>query len=134
MANTNKVTKREMFNAIKAFMNGGNLAYSVDDVNAFIDHEVELLDKKSANKGENSKKTAEQTEVQNAIVAVLTATGGRMTATEILKAGEFKSVQQVSAMLKKLVDAEVVTKEIEKKTSYFSVAVAEDTDEVAEEV
>lgn len=124
MANTNKVTKREMFNAIKAFVNGEELKYSVEDVVAFVDHEVELLDKKSATK--KPTKTQEANEgLKSVIVDVLTEKAEPMTVTEILATKRFDentSNQKISALLRQLVDEKVVVKVVDKKVSRFAVA------------
>ncbi len=110
------MTKKEMFVKIK------NRVADDAEMVAFIDHEIELLNKKRG----SSKPTATQKaneDVMNRIVEVLSDVDERMTATEIVKAldNEF-TIQKVSALLKILVDRGQVAKAIEKKVAYFSLA------------
>ena len=121
-----KMTQKEMFNEVIALAEANDRQDIVD----FAKGRIEALDKKASSKGkQNEKKSAEQNEVKTAILNVLAKCGKRMTATEILNGGDFKSVQQVSAMLKKMVDDDAtVIKTVEKKVSYFSLP----TDEVEE--
>ena len=116
-----KVTKAEMFAMIKEVEGVKENQAMVD----FIDHELELLAKKSANK--KPTKTQEENEgIKAEILGVLTNEG--MTVTEIQSKSETLgglSNQRVSALLRQLVDAEKVVKVVDKKKSYFSLAVAE---------
>ena len=114
----NKVTKREMFEAIKAVEAVANDEAMV----AFIDHEIELLDKKSANK-----KPSKTQEANEAIKAVVLDTLGTepITVSELLKANEAfadMSNQKMSALLRQLVEAGKVVKSTDKKKSLFAIA------------
>lgn len=116
---TKKMTKREMFEQIKA-----NYNLSADEV-AFIDHELELLAKKNASTGER-KPTATQKAnegIKDVIVDVLGANGGQMTVTEIVKTidGDFTN-QKISALLRQLIADGKVEKVVDKRKSYFKVA------------
>jgi hypothetical protein len=98
---------------------------------AFIDHEIELLDKKS------SKSTLTKTQKENiAVIAtikdVLAEIGEPVTvsallenesvATYTLEDGRKISNQKLSAILKKMVDSGEVVKTYEKKKAFFSLA------------
>jgi len=124
MANATKVTKRQYFGALKALVNGEGLAYPVEDVVAFLDHEVELLNNKSANK--KPTKTQEANEGLKAIVVeILTENKAPMTVTEILATKKFEdgtTNQKISALLRQLVESGAVVKAMDKKTARFSVA------------
>ena len=111
----NKMTKKDMFNAIKAVE---GLSQEMKD---FIDHEIELLEKKSSNK-KATKTQEENVEIKAEIKAVLTAEGA--TVTEIQSRSEILSNlsnQRVSALLRQLIDAGEVVKTTDKKKSYFAL-------------
>ena len=116
----NKITKKEMFTMIKAQVKDNA------EMVAFIDHEIELLDKKASNK--KATKTQEANiGIKSIILAVLEG-GKSMTVTEMQGAsaelGELSN-QKVSALVRQLVEAGKVVKTIDKKVSRFSLA---DTD------
>lgn len=108
---TNKLTKRDYFNMIKAAM--------VDnaDVITFCDKEIALLDKK-AQKASGPKK--EFVELEAAIVDYLTANTDK-TATDVANALGYTS-QKVTPRLKALIDAGTVTSTRAKGKNYFKVA------------
>lgn len=67
-----KITKREMFNAIKNAVETGEWEYDADAVVAFCDNEISLLDKKAAKAKEAAaKKRAEGDELMEAVAAAL---------------------------------------------------------------
>lgn len=113
----NKITKKEMFTMIKAQVKDNA------EMVAFIDHEIELLDKKASNK--KATKTQEaNVGIKSTILAVLE--GGKfMTVTEMQGAsaelGELSN-QKVSALVRQLVESGEVVKTIDKKVSRFSLA------------
>lgn len=113
----NKKTKREFFGEIKEIVKGNA------ELVAFIDHELELLDKKTNAK--STKVNTEQVELMDKIVNALNEIGRSVTISELQKENaemaEYSN-QKLSAMLKKLVDNKQVTKMIDKKKSYFMVA------------
>lgn len=113
-----KITKAQMFTMIKA-----EVADKPEMV-AFIDHELELLAKKSASK-KMTKTQVENEEIKNKIVDVLGTFENGATASEVLGADvtfSGMSNQKISALLKQLVDSGVVIKSSDKKKSIFSVA------------
>ena len=67
MTNTKKMTKKDYFNALLNIPEVGTKAELV----AFIDHELELLEKKSDKKAENKKPTATQVENENIKMVIL---------------------------------------------------------------
>ena len=113
----NKKTKREFFGEIKEIVKGNA------ELVAFIDHELELLDKKTNAK--STKVNTEQVELMDKIVNALNEIGRSVTISELQKENaemaEYSN-QKLSSMLKKLVDNKQVTKMIDKKKSYFMVA------------
>ena len=113
----NKITKKEMFTMIKAQVKDNA------EMVAFIDHEIELLDKKASNK--KATKTQEaNVGIKSTILAVLEG-GKSMTVTEMqgasVELGELSN-QKVSALVRQLVEAGEVIKTIDKKVSRFSLA------------
>ena len=113
----NKKTKREFFGEIREIVKENT------ELVEFIDHELELLDKKTSAK--STKVNTEQVELMEKIVSALNEIGRSVTISELQKENaemaEYSN-QKLSAMLKKLVDNKQVTKMIDKKKSYFMVA------------
>jgi len=113
----NKITKAQMFTMIKEVEG----VKSNPDMVEFINHELELL----ANKAANKKPTKTQTEnedIKTEILDVLTSEGA--TVTEIQGKSEVLgalSNQRVSALLRQMVDAGFVKKTVDKKKSFFSL-------------
>lgn len=112
-----KLTKREMFEGLKA-----NYNLTAEEI-AFIDHELELLAKKNASKGER-KPTATQKAnegVKDEILAVLSDEG--VTVTEIVKTLDADYTnQKISALLRQLVADGKVEKVVDKRKSLFKLA------------
>lgn len=117
MANT-KMTKVQMFNAIKAIAE----VSANEDMVAFIDHEIDLINRKSANK-KATKTQVENEGIKDTILSVLTSEGA--TVTEIQAKDESLSAlsnQRVSALLRQMVESGTVVKTVNKKKSYFALA------------
>lgn len=112
-----KVTKAEMFAMIKEVEGVKENA----DMVAFIDHELELLAKKSANK--KPTKTQEENEgIKAEILNVLTDEG--VTVSDLQSKSDVLgnlSNQRVSALLRQLIADGKVAKNVDKKKSYFSL-------------
>ena len=116
-----KVTKRDNFNAL----------LEIEEVKAnqglvdFINHELELLDKKSASKATATTANQKANEdIKKTIVNELVRLG-KHTISELQKESEDLaqySNQKLSALIKQLVDNGEVTKTTDKKKSYFEVA------------
>ena len=113
----NKKTKREYIGESREIVKENT------ELVAFIDHELELLNKKTSAK--STKVNTEQVELMEKIVDALKEIGRSVTISELQKENaemaEYSN-QKLSAMLKKLVDNKQVTKMIDKKKSYFMVA------------
>lgn len=114
---TNKKTKRDLFLEVREVVAGN------EELVAFVDHELELLDKKASTK--STKVNDEQVALMEKIVNVLNEIGRSVTISELQKENaemaEYSN-QKLSAMLKKLVDNKQVTKIVDKKKSYFTTA------------
>lgn len=116
MANTKKMTKREMFEMIKA-----NHNLSADEI-AFIDHELELLAKKNS---AEKKPTAVQVANEGIKAEILEGmeVGKKYTITDLMKtvpACAELSNQRVSALVRQLVTDGSVERTEEKRKAYFS--------------
>lgn len=113
----NKITKKEMFTMIKAQVEDNA------EMVAFIDHEIELLEKKARNK-KATKTQEENVGIKSTILLVLKG-GKSMTITEMQGAsaelGKLSN-QKVSALVRQLVGSGEVVKTIDKKVSRFSLA------------
>lgn len=113
------MTKREMFAEIR------NLVIDNAEMVAFIDHEVELLDKKA-----NSVKKPTKTQIENdgfkaTIVAYLATADCPKTIKDLQsEIAELAGLtnQRITHMLTDLVKSGTLTKEYVKKTPYFSIA------------
>ena len=115
-----KITKAQMFAMIKEVP----AVAENDEMVAFIDHELELLAKKSASK-KPSKKNEENEVLKTKIVEVLGTFENGATVSEILGASEDftgMSNQKISALVRQLVLDGTVVKTTDKKKSIFSVA------------
>lgn len=115
MSNAKKMTKREMFEMIKA-----NHNLSADEI-AFIDHELELLAKKNS---AEKKPTAVQVANEGIKADILNGMeiGKKYTITDLMKeipACAELSNQRVSALVRQLVTDRVVERTEEKRKAYF---------------
>ena len=117
-----KVTKREKFEMLKALVKDNTMLVE------FIDHEIELLDKKKSNGNAKANEKMEKSVelVYNALVSV----GRAVSASELIAESILDelanesgvvSTQKVSAMLKKLVESGKVEKFTDKKKTYFKI-------------
>lgn len=120
MEKSKKVTKRDNFNALLKIEEVAKNSQLVE----FINHELELLDKKSASRA--TAQTANQKaneEIKKAIIDALVEVG-KSTITDLQKANEEMaqySNQKLSALLKQMVESGEVAKTTDKKKSYFEV-------------
>jgi len=112
-----KVTKREVINAM---LNEEVVKANEVYVN-FLNHEIELLDKKSANHKPTKNQEA-NVAIKNAIADVLANAEGGMSATDIAKSVDI-SVQKATALLKQMVEIDkTANKVIDKRKALFTVA------------
>lgn len=116
MANTKKMTKADYFRQIMA-----NYDLSADEI-AFIEHELELLAKKnSAEKKPTAVQVANEGIKQDILDAM--ESGKKYTITDLMKSVEAcadLSNQRVSALVRQLVNDELVVRTEEKRKAYFS--------------
>lgn len=131
-------TKKIYFKAIESYFNENDVVIpktaihgegelqediTSKDVINFVNHEIELLDRKHS-KTSQTKTQKENELIKESIVKALTEIDRPVTITELQnKSAEMAnySNQKLSALLKQLVQDNVVTKAIDKKKSYFSV-------------
>lgn len=112
-----KVTKREMFEAIKAV----EAVAANEAMVKFIDHEIELLAKKSTNKKPTATQVANEA-IKGAILEVL-EDGKARTVSEVIADGNFAdgtTTQKISALMTLLIKDGKVSKTIDKKKSLFA--------------
>ena len=113
----NKKTKKDLFLEVREVVAGN------EELVAFVDHELELLNKKTSTK--STKVNEEQVALMEKIVNALNEIDRSVTISELQKENaemaEYSN-QKLSAMLKKLVDNKQVTKMVDKKKSYFTTA------------
>ena len=113
-----KLTKREYFTRI--------LSYAHDEDKAFIEHELELLDKKNSAERKPTPKQMENAGYRDAILEWMES-GEQYSCADIAKgcpaiAENGISVNRVTPMLTALVGMGKVVKTIEKRKSYYSLA------------
>ncbi|MBQ7977407.1 MAG: hypothetical protein IJ301_02255 [Clostridia bacterium] len=117
-----KMTKKQKFEMLKALV--ADNAMLVE----FIDHEIELLDKKKSNS--NAKANEKMEQAVEVVFKALEKAGVAVQASELIAKGGLDmlanesgvvSTQKVSAMLKKLVDGGRVEKFTDKKKTFFRV-------------
>ena len=117
MANK-KMTKRDYFNAILS-------KYPLTDAEkAFVEHELELLEKKNSSEKKPTAQQVANDGIKAAIVAGMTA-NRLYTVTEIQKeisvCAELSN-QRVSALLRQMKDDGIVVRTEDKRKAYFSLA------------
>lgn len=118
-----KMTKKEMFAMVMEVVANCDVENKTEMID-FINHEVELLERKSSKSGQT--KTQKENEL---LMEQLVLAFGEMekpvTISEFQASSEFEvatlSNQKISALLKKLVESGKMVKTVEKKKSYFSV-------------
>ena len=129
MANAKKMTKREMFEQIKA-----NYKLTQAEID-FIDHELELLAKKNSAEKKPTATQVANTSIKREILKGMES-GKKYTITDLMKsipAIADLSNQRVSALVRQLIEDGSVVRTEEKRKAYFE-RVAELIDEVADEV
>ncbi len=122
--NTNKMTKKDSFSAVRAILVSAN---APKDLLAFIDHEVELLNTKSANR-KPSKTQKLSIELSGIVIAVLTNADKPLTVEGIQAVdinlrvfnGEDITPQRITSILTKLIKEGKVTKEVIKRKTHYS--------------
>ena len=112
-----KITKRQVLEYMLE-------KYSNDEmVVAYANHEIELLDNKKVSRTLTKTQVANN-ELKEIIVNTLTDLAKKVTIKELQNADSQLaelSNQKISALLKQLVDTQVISKEIVKKVAYFYI-------------
>lgn len=140
MAENTKVTKKDYFRTVRGIVEAAALEpENKDNILAFIDREIELLEKKSS-KSRETKTQKANVVIMDTIVAELAnfekpATVGELMAVESLTSYEeetkegVKTIpmtnQKLSSMLSKLVKEGRVVRTEDKKKAYFSLPAAD---------
>lgn len=130
MANSIKITKAMRFEDLKALVQGEKMSHNstVEDLVAFIDHEVALLAKKNASDKKPTKVQEENENYMQLILSFLSNQAQGVTCTEVLKGvvelNDFNN-QKVAALMRKLLADGKVTKEVVKGKSLFKIAEGE---------
>ena len=107
-----KITKREMFEAIKSAVATGDWAYDAETVTAFCEKEIGLLDKKAAKAKETAaKKRAEGDELMEAVKASLGTEFEPISEIAARIEGEDVTVSKVTYRLTQLVKSGVAEKQ-----------------------
>lgn len=134
-SNSTKVTKRERFAQLMEIVNASQVENSAELV-SFIEHEVELLNKKNSRSGKPTKTQLANESIKAQIVSVLERVGKPMTVTQLLAESELADLsnQKVSALLTQLRESGAVVRTVEKKVAYYSLADEADEVEDAEEM
>ena len=120
-----KMTRVEMFNAIKAIPQVADNQEMVD----FIDKQIAQLAKR---KSAESKTQKENKALMEVVVDAMTVLDKPATATQIMKSDAYLSelsLPKVSALLKKLIEEGRVERTIEKKIALFSLVENETEEE-----
>ena len=117
MANK-KMTKKEMFTQI--------LSHTVDKAEReFLEHQIELLDKKSEDKGMTEAQKANEVTKKAILDRLGEEVGCKMTISAMIKmvpACNGMSTSKVSALVRQLKEACLVKREEIKGVAYFSLA------------
>ena len=116
MAETKK-TKKVLFNEILEIVKGNS------ELESFINHEIELLNKKSENKTLSKNQVANES-IKKIIVNVLENNEKALSITEIQSANDELvnlSNQKISALLTQLINEKLVVRSVDKKKAYFTI-------------
>jgi len=113
-----RITKRDYFNQLKEIVKDN------ENLVAFIDHELELLNRKASVKTP-SKTQIENETIKNVIVETLRELNKPSTITDIQNANtELANLsnQKISALLTQLKDTNVIVRVVDKKKAYFTIS------------
>ena len=113
-----KVTKRERYAELLAL----NEVKGNPELVAFIEHEIELLNKKASGEKKPSAVQVANEGIKEVIYNILVENGNAMTITEIQKADEElaeMSNQRISALVRQLKEEGKVERFEEKRKAYF---------------
>ena len=117
-----KITKRDNFTSIITILK----THGRDDLVAVMEHEIELLDKKSANRSTKpTVRQAENAEIKKQITAVMEA--GKAYRCAEIKAlipalADGEGTQRTARLCNDLVEEGKLVKSLDKKVVYFALA------------
>lgn len=126
MANT-KITKTQRFEDLSALIHGEPVKYgtTIEDADAFIAHEVELLSKKNSGERKETDTQRANAKYRQLIAEFLAIQTEGRTCTEIAKGvselSDFNN-QKVAALMRQMVEDGTVRKATVKGKSLFSMA------------
>lgn len=119
-----KMTKRDYFNGLLGVIeNHKDSIENYEDFKAFIEREIELLNKKRSN-SKPTKTQIENEKIKEKILEVLTDVNEVMTISELMTADSLEnySNQKLSVLCHQLVNEHKVVNTKVKKVSYFKIA------------
>lgn len=119
-----KMTKRDYFNGLLGVIeNHKDSIENYEEFKAFIEREIELLNKKRSN-SKPTKTQIENEKIKTKILEVLTDVNEVMTISELMTADglENYSNQKLSVLCHQLVNEHKVVNTKVKKVSYFKIA------------
>ena len=117
-----KTTQREYFTEIMNVLGGAEPTIPTDEVVAFVQTRIDLLDKKSSNKKPTKEQEANE-ELKGVILQIITDFGRPVTASEVLSDDRIEkgtSGQKITSMLTQLKNAGKVVRTEEKGTAFFA--------------
>lgn len=113
---TDKKTKKMYFNELKAIVKDNA------ELVAFLDHEIELVEKKNSSKKTPTKNQVENASIKDNILNAM-ATDKAYSVSEIIDLlGLNLTNQRVSALLTQLVNDNKIVRSVEKRKAYFTKA------------
>lgn len=120
-----KMTKKDWFAVLRVMVANAEMAEAEKNgALAFIDREVELLNKKS-NNSRDTKKQAENKALAEVVLAELGKIGKPMAIAELIKASEVLgayTTQKLTPIMKNLEKEQKVVVTVEKKRNFYTVA------------
>ncbi|MBQ0017113.1 MAG: hypothetical protein KBT30_00595 [Clostridiales bacterium] len=111
----NKITKKEMFLKLKGMVTDTDL---ID----FIDHEIELLEKKNGAKKKPSKNQVENANIKDTILNAMETDKAYSVSDIMVLIDTDLSNQRISALLTQLVNDNMVNRSVIKRKAYFTKA------------
>ena len=119
----NRMTKKDYFNLLRGMVSETSCE-DKPELLGFIDHEIDLLTKKSTDKKPTKNQIA-NIDIKDDIVNALTSIAHPVTITE-LQVGAPRlatyTINKISALMHQLIEEGRVVKTVDKRKSYFSLA------------
>ena len=119
-----KMTKKDWFAVVREVVSNAEMTeVEKNGALAFIDREVELLNKKS-NNSRDTKKQEENKALAEVVLAELGKIGKPMAIAEVIKASEVLgayTTQKLTPIMRTLVTEQKVVVTVDKKRNYYTV-------------